>query len=81
MTIRHLDRLLHPTSLAVIGATDRPSSIGAVVLRKDERSVSGAQQRQTAHGAALKRTVYDAPLKFEPPHSEEEHGDRSFIGS
>jgi acetyltransferase len=33
MTIRNLDRLLRPTSLAVIGASDRPGSVGAVVMR------------------------------------------------
>ena len=33
MTIRNLDRLLRPRSLAVIGATDRPNSVGAVVMR------------------------------------------------
>jgi acetyltransferase len=33
MTIRNLDRLLHPASLAVIGASDRPSSVGAVVMK------------------------------------------------
>jgi acetyltransferase len=33
MTIRNLDRLLRPASLAVIGASDRPSSVGAVVMR------------------------------------------------
>ena len=33
MTVRHLDKLLRPTSVAVIGATDRPQSVGAVVMR------------------------------------------------
>jgi acetyltransferase len=33
MTIRNLDRLLRPASLAVIGASDRPGSVGAVVMR------------------------------------------------
>jgi acetyltransferase len=33
MTIRNLDRLLRPTSLAVIGASDRPGSVGAVAMR------------------------------------------------
>jgi acetyltransferase len=33
MTIRNLDRLLHPTSLAVIGGSDRPNSVGAVVMK------------------------------------------------
>jgi acetyltransferase len=33
MTIRNLDRLLRPTSLAVIGASDQPNTVGAVVMR------------------------------------------------
>jgi acetyltransferase len=33
MTIRHLDSLFAPRSIAVIGATDRPSSVGATVWR------------------------------------------------
>ncbi len=33
MTIRHLDSLLRPRSIAVLGASDRPGSLGAVVLR------------------------------------------------
>ncbi len=32
MSTRHLDRLFHPASVAVIGASDRPGSIGNVVL-------------------------------------------------
>jgi acetyltransferase len=33
MTIRHLARLLEPASIAVIGASDRPGSVGATVWR------------------------------------------------
>jgi acetyltransferase len=33
MSIRHLDALLYPSSVAVIGATDRPGSVGATVWR------------------------------------------------
>src|SRR3569832_2356248 len=33
MSIRHLDKLLHPTSIAVIGVSERAQSIGAIVLR------------------------------------------------
>jgi len=33
MTIRNLDRLLRPASIAVIGASDRPNSVGAVVMK------------------------------------------------
>ncbi|NEX61157.1 bifunctional acetate--CoA ligase family protein/GNAT family N-acetyltransferase [Noviherbaspirillum galbum] len=32
MTVRHLQYLFHPSSIAVIGATDRPRSVGATVL-------------------------------------------------
>jgi acetyltransferase len=33
MTVRNLDHLLRPSSVAVIGATDRPHSVGATVMR------------------------------------------------
>ena len=33
MTIRHLERLLEPVSIAVIGASNRPASVGATVWR------------------------------------------------
>ncbi len=33
MTIRHLDRLLEPASIALIGATPRPGSVGQLVWR------------------------------------------------
>jgi acetyltransferase len=33
MSIRNLDRLLAPRSVAVIGASDRPASVGATVMR------------------------------------------------
>lgn len=33
MTIRHLDSLFRPSSIAVIGASERPGSLGAVVMR------------------------------------------------
>src|SRR5258708_571153 len=33
MTIRNLDHLLEPASIAVIGASDRPGSVGATVWR------------------------------------------------
>jgi len=32
MSIRNLDRLFHPRSVAVIGATDRPQSLGATIM-------------------------------------------------
>ena len=33
MSIRHLDSMFAPSSVAVIGASDRPGSVGAVLLR------------------------------------------------
>jgi acetyltransferase len=33
VTIRHLDRLLRPASVALFGASDRPASVGATVWR------------------------------------------------
>src|SRR6185369_6143271 len=33
MTIRNLEALFQPRSIAVIGASDRPGSVGSVVLR------------------------------------------------
>ena len=33
MSVRHLDKLFAPCSVAVIGATDRPSAVGEVVMR------------------------------------------------
>src|SRR5678815_1835041 len=33
MSVRNLDRLLEPKSIAVLGASDRPASVGATVWR------------------------------------------------
>jgi acetyltransferase len=33
MSVRHLESLFRPASLALIGASDRPGSLGSVVLR------------------------------------------------
>jgi acetyltransferase len=33
VTVRHLDHLLRPASVAVIGASDRPGSLGGIVMR------------------------------------------------
>ena len=33
MSIRHLEALFQPGAVAVVGASDRPGSVGAVVLR------------------------------------------------
>jgi acetyltransferase len=38
MSVRNLDKLFKPCSVALIGATDRPGSVGAVVLRNLRRA-------------------------------------------
>ena len=38
MSVRNLEKLLKPRSVALIGATDRPASIGSVVARNLERA-------------------------------------------
>jgi acetyltransferase len=38
MSVRNLDKLLRPTSLALIGATDRAGAVGTVVLRNLRRA-------------------------------------------
>ncbi len=38
MSVRNLDRLFTPRTIALIGATDRPGSVGAVVLRNLRRA-------------------------------------------
>src|ERR1700751_5984831 len=38
MSIRNLDKLFTPRSVALIGATPRPGSVGAVVLRNLRRA-------------------------------------------
>ena len=38
MSVRNLDRLFNPASIALIGATDRPGSVGAVVMRNLRRA-------------------------------------------
>jgi acetyltransferase len=38
MSVRNLDKLFRPQSVALIGATDRPSSVGAVLVRNLRRA-------------------------------------------
>lgn len=38
MSVRNLDKLFKPCSVALIGATDRPGSVGAVVMRNLRRA-------------------------------------------
>ena len=33
MTVRHLEKLFRPESIAVIGASNRPGAVGTVVMR------------------------------------------------
>jgi acetyltransferase len=41
VSVRHLDRLLEPTSIAVVGASNRPGSVGATVWRNVRSSNFG----------------------------------------
>lgn len=43
MSVRNLDRLFKPASIALIGATDRTGSVGAVVLRNLRRAGFGGE--------------------------------------
>ncbi len=38
MSVRNLDKLFKPASVALIGATDRAGTVGAVVLRNLRRA-------------------------------------------
>ena len=38
MSVRNLDRLFNPASVALIGATDRAGSVGSVVMRNLRRA-------------------------------------------
>jgi len=41
VSVRHLDRLLEPASIAVVGASNRPGSVGATVWRNARASTFG----------------------------------------
>ena len=41
MSIRHLDALFSPASVAVFGASERPASVGATVWRNLQASFRG----------------------------------------
>ena len=54
MSIRHLDQLLNPRSVAVIGASDRSGSVGATVWRNLRAGAfAGAIQAVNPHHATL----------------------------
>lgn len=59
MTIRHLDRLLDPRSVAVIGASDREASVGATVWRNLK---SGRFQGPVWGVNARRREIGGVPL-------------------
>lgn len=67
MTIRHLDRLLSPTSIAVVGASLRPGSVGATVWRNLRAGtfhgpVYGVNPRHTAlDGVPIHASVGQLP--------------------
>ncbi len=70
MTVRHLDRLLTPHSVAVVGASARPGSVGATVwhnLRRGEfaGAVHAVNPRHAAiDGVRTFSRIADLP---EPP--------------
>ena len=65
MSIRHLDRLLEPRSVAVVGASNRPGSVGATVWRNLRAgafagTVFGVNPKHAAlDGVPLARRVQD----------------------
>ena len=67
MSTRHLDKLLEPKSVAQIGATDRPHSVGATVMRN--LTTTGFRgpvwpvnlKREQVAGQRAFRTVADLP--------------------
>src|SRR6476660_6295503 len=67
MSIRNLEKLFRPTSVALIGATDRPGSIGAVLGRNLRRAgFAGAllpvnPHRQTLDGLPVYPDVASLP--------------------
>ncbi len=67
MSVRNFDRLFQPHSVALIGASDRPGSVGAVVLRnlsrggfRGELSLVNPHQ-ETLDGLPVYRTIADLP--------------------
>src|SRR5690348_16386911 len=55
MSVRHLDRLLEPASVAVIGASDRPASVGATVWR----NLRGGRYAGRVHAVNPKHATLD----------------------
>ena len=69
MTIRNLERLLEPASIAVIGASDRPGSVGATVWR----NLRAGRFAGAIHAVNPKHaTLYGQPVVARPsdlPHA------------
>ena len=68
MSIRHLDALFRPGSVAVVGASDRPRSAGSVMVRNLLQGGFGGTvmpvnpQRRSVAGIAACRKVADLPV-------------------
>jgi acetyltransferase len=63
MSIRHLDRLLEPRSVAVVGASTRPGSVGATVWA----NLRAGGFTGTIHGVNAKHKVLDGVPVFARP--------------
>ena len=63
MSIRHLDRLLEPRSVAVIGASDRVGSVGATVWR----NLRAGTFQGPIHGVNPKRATLDGTVVYASP--------------
>lgn len=63
MSIRHLDRLLEPRSVAVIGASDRVGSVGATVWR----NLRAGGFQGTIHGVNPKHAMLDGVALYARP--------------
>src|SRR5260370_6935695 len=67
MSVRNFDKLFQPHSVALIGASDRPGSVGAVVLRNLNRALFRGElslvnpHHQTLAGLPVYPTVADLP--------------------
>ena len=68
MSIRHLDALFRPSSVAVIGASDRPHSAGGVLIRNLLRGGFTGEvmpvnpKRGSVAGVAVYRDVAALPI-------------------
>jgi len=63
VSVRNLDRLLEPTSIAVVGASDRPGRVGTTVWR----NLRGGRFAGTLHPVNPKYTTLDGVTCFGRP--------------